>query len=356
MIETQYLLRRISTGVEIPLTPLVTVGRNTDNSLCVVEGALSRYHAKLMTEQDRVFVMDLGSTNGTFVNGRRLDANVKTPLTSGDRIRFDIEEFGFVAQPPVEAGKTVFRAPNRETVAAPPAGQTPATLAPEEMTVPFEPRPSAEINASSPAVAVNPPPKKPEEPLPDAQKAEAPARKQLPGSFLEPSGKATVFMDPKARAAAQRAAALPSLAPEDSPFLWIASGERADRKLTLTMSPQAGHVWTIGSGEDCDIRLPEEGVSGKHATLRHEHNRWQMTDDMSVNGTFVNEQRILRSYLADGDRVRFGPIDCVFRAPPPAGLPPDTAGRRWIKIGIIVAIAFAATLAAVYAFIKFASH
>jgi len=45
---------------------------------------VSRLHAVLKREGDRVYVMDLGSSNGTYLNGKRLNPNVEHTLNHGD--------------------------------------------------------------------------------------------------------------------------------------------------------------------------------------------------------------------------------------------------------------------------------
>lgn len=51
------------------------------------EGYVSRNHARVMAFQGRYHVMDVGSANGTYVNGQRLEARRPRLLASGDRIR-----------------------------------------------------------------------------------------------------------------------------------------------------------------------------------------------------------------------------------------------------------------------------
>lgn len=47
---------------------------------------VSRLHAVIKREGEQVFVMDLGSSNGTYLNGRRLEPNDNQPLHHGDMI------------------------------------------------------------------------------------------------------------------------------------------------------------------------------------------------------------------------------------------------------------------------------
>ena len=47
---------------------------------------VSRLHAVLKREGERVFVMDLGSSNGTYLNGKRLQPNMDQTLNHGDML------------------------------------------------------------------------------------------------------------------------------------------------------------------------------------------------------------------------------------------------------------------------------
>jgi hypothetical protein len=47
---------------------------------------VSRLHAVVKRDANRVLVMDLGSSNGTYVNGRRINPHVEEPLSHGDII------------------------------------------------------------------------------------------------------------------------------------------------------------------------------------------------------------------------------------------------------------------------------
>ena len=76
----------LSEGHTFTLRPGVTVGRRPGTGIELDDAFMSGDHARLTVEEGRWWVADLGSTNGTFVNGARIDR--ATPLKEGDEVRF----------------------------------------------------------------------------------------------------------------------------------------------------------------------------------------------------------------------------------------------------------------------------
>jgi pSer/pThr/pTyr-binding forkhead associated (FHA) protein/TolA-binding protein len=76
---------------ELGLDP-VTIGRNASNKLCIDDEASSNYHAEVTKEAIGYVISDLGSTNGTKVNGEKV---VKSPLAHNSRIRIGSTEIAF---------------------------------------------------------------------------------------------------------------------------------------------------------------------------------------------------------------------------------------------------------------------
>jgi pSer/pThr/pTyr-binding forkhead associated (FHA) protein len=85
----RFALRFISgkyQGGEFPLrmNREIVIGRSSDLDMVLVEDMVSRRHAKISSSDADVYIQDLGSTNGTFVNGEKIAG--RSRLSEGDRI------------------------------------------------------------------------------------------------------------------------------------------------------------------------------------------------------------------------------------------------------------------------------
>ena len=85
----RFALRFISgkyQGGEFPLrmNREIIIGRSSDLDMVLVEDMVSRRHAKISSTDAEVYIQDMGSTNGTFVNGEKIAG--RALLHEGDRI------------------------------------------------------------------------------------------------------------------------------------------------------------------------------------------------------------------------------------------------------------------------------
>ncbi|GEM_PF-410023 len=64
-------------------------------------------------------------------------------------------------------------------------------------------------------------------------------------------------------------------------------------------------VTVIGRNPECDISIPTDEVSRRHAELRPSQDGVMVEDLGSANGTFVNDRRVTRELLKHGDELRF---------------------------------------------------
>lgn len=71
----------------------------------------------------------------------------------------------------------------------------------------------------------------------------------------------------------------------------------------------------VGASETNDILIEGKFVSSSHAVISwSEGEGFVVTDLGSTNGTYVNDQRITRAKVADGDRVRFGNVPSILKS------------------------------------------
>jgi pSer/pThr/pTyr-binding forkhead associated (FHA) protein len=317
MADTQPLLIKVSNQREIPIKPDMVLGRQAECDLQLTEGHASRRHAKFSFVDGAVWLEDLNSANGTFVNGTKLTGKVK--LTSGDRLRFDVEEFDFkvpgTAAPAVDDGKTQYREPASAVVDAESSG--------------MYKRPGAWAD-------------------PDAMGDGANKTK-----FIDPAQMKQMMNNAPAATGVDTATV-------DGPHLHVVSGSRTGLNIKLTVGASGVREWTIGSQADREVQFQDSGVSALHAKIVNEGERWKVLDQMSANGTYVNGKRSNVSYLSAGDRVRFGPVECIFQTSRAGAAPRRSAssggGERAeskSKTLLIAGIAFVATIVVLFLVYKF---
>ncbi len=73
-------------GTRFHLSSLLTIGRSSEADISIANDSYaSQQHARIEVRADGIWIVDLGSTNGTFVNGNRVSADKS--LRKGDRIQ-----------------------------------------------------------------------------------------------------------------------------------------------------------------------------------------------------------------------------------------------------------------------------
>jgi len=83
-------------------SPLAHVGRGAHNDVVISDESVSDSHAKLQRREDGWYVVDMGSTNGTYVGGRRIEG--ESPLIGAPDVRFGGVKFIFRVPEGAEAG------------------------------------------------------------------------------------------------------------------------------------------------------------------------------------------------------------------------------------------------------------
>ena len=77
------------------LKPALTVGRAPDNDLVLDHPTVSRHHARLTLEQGKLYIEDLGSSNGTYIGDQQLSAGQRMEVPGNQAFEFGQVRLGF---------------------------------------------------------------------------------------------------------------------------------------------------------------------------------------------------------------------------------------------------------------------
>jgi ABC-type multidrug transport system ATPase subunit/predicted component of type VI protein secretion system len=285
----------------------VVVGRDLRADVRIAHPLISRSHLLLRFDQGRWMAIDNGSLNGLYVNGQRVPAvdltdgmgiNVGNP--DGPRLTFEVGRHqGSAGTPPQTAQVPIAQ---RQSTTWP--SQAPSTGYPR--TQPPPPR-------SQPAAYAPPPPphQPPSRSQPMYPSAPTPAHTSGPQGY-RPASAPLPATPPLSSPTIDPSATMmgPAAAPRSS------DGNLATSMLKIlrpgrTPDVPAGGI-KIGRATDNDIVVPDVLASRHHATLVPSAGGTEIVDHRSINGTFVNGQRVESAVLRDGDVVTIGNIDLVF--------------------------------------------
>ena len=97
--------------------------------------------------------------------------------------------------------------------------------------------------------------------------------------------------------------------------------ERGQALFLVKRGPNAGstflldaEVTTVGRRTDGDVFLDDITVSRRHAEIRRRDGEWFVVDSGSLNGTYVNGERVDETKLASGDELQIGKFKLLFFA------------------------------------------
>src|SRR6187551_2483998 len=83
----------------------ISVGRDKTNEIVLNDASVSRHHCEIETRNEKYYINDSGSLNGTTVNGREAE---DSEITSGDKIGVGDFTFLFLAEGAAENTSGVF--------------------------------------------------------------------------------------------------------------------------------------------------------------------------------------------------------------------------------------------------------
>ena len=149
MAQFQFVMRSGPTpGVIFPLEgDQLTIGRDANNGVPINDAEVSRKHSRLTFQGGKYVLEDLGSTNGTFVNGQRLAGPVV--LKAGDVVSLGEQIVLMYDAINVDTGATVAVSRKAARVEAPYAQQAPVAPTPVYASAPVStPLPAKKSNTT----------------------------------------------------------------------------------------------------------------------------------------------------------------------------------------------------------------
>jgi ABC transport system ATP-binding/permease protein len=321
--DAPYIIVSGASPFPFPLTrEEMTVGRSADRDIHLDDSEVSRTHATFTRRGTATFLTDLGSSNGTYVNGSRLQGTIE--LHDGDQITFATVEATFHAAPGSIA--TAQSSP-AAAGASPPLPPGPVSPGPSSITQsPLQP-PGPDLGAALPG-SPGPSPQSPAGP------GFHPPGSNPAGTIPPGPGTSSPLPTPGPRPPTQTPVGpLPSggTTRHSQPPVPQAALEHAGGAPVLLTQAEL----RIGRIPGNDVVLQDSHVSSHHAVIQNQGSQFFLIDLGSSNGTYVNGQRVVQPYLLEpGDEIRIGQSEFFFRrlAPVPKrrgkGGPPGPPGPR----------------------------
>ncbi len=264
----------------------ITIGRQEGNTIRLTERNVSRRHAKLVRASSRVSIVDLGSANGTKVNGDKIDG--QAVLGDGDLVQIGDYDLAIEREEEIQAQAA-------PTVALPgtrPSGGFRAAAAVDNsLTLPSLPVVSA-----------------PTELLPDMNAEQARKTEAVPvpvGADPRTLSTAVIRVDDVQET---RRRSVNPLSPSDVAKLVVLTTEFAGKEFDCVRSEQK-----IGRTDDNDFALDHRSLSRTHCKIvREDSGEWRVIDLQSANGLLVNGEPYGQATLKHGDVIELGHVKLKF--------------------------------------------
>ena len=264
-----FVLRDMSSNEEIPLiSKAVTLGRTQDCEIVVNSSEASRKHARISLDDGKLTLEDLGSTNGTFLNGRQL--RKAEALGGGDIIV--IGQVRYLVIAPGSSGEM--------TILGGRLGRVDDNYVVEQ----------TDPHATGMRMAF---------PMPHgwAVDESLAGKKPVNRSSLDVL---TTEMNRQSIGTGDASAVLMAI-----------NGEQGHKLFTLEAGKDA---WTLGRTANNDAEISHVTISSLHALVTTSSGMWQIEDKNSTNGTRVNGHKIDVSGLKDGDTISLGKVELLFKS------------------------------------------
>jgi len=264
---------------------VLRIGRMKQNELVLNHLSVSRFHAVLHREGNGFVLEDLGSENGTHINGVRITGS--SAVHPGDEVRIGKHRLVLGGAPPGAP-----QLPERETRVVDedldPRRDVCAVAGPPEHTALFDFAMDEDLARSNSDMAMDL----------DLRGAES-------GPPAADGGSRAGASTPMDEAHAGLPMAV--LAPQVHAGFILQRGGVLERVIAWDQERMCA-----GRARECEIRLDAARASRRHALFVSENGRHEVRDLDSVGGVFVNGERVLAHTLQVGDVVRIEEFELTF--------------------------------------------
>ncbi|QDE70493.1 MULTISPECIES: FHA domain-containing protein [Myxococcus] len=243
----------------------ITIGRQEGNTIRLTERNVSRRHARLVRLNGHVVVEDLGSYNGTRINGERIAG--QSPLKEGDLVQIGDYDLALQAEGVANAvGPITTKVPARRP----------------------EPEPEEDdSDDEEPEESEHTPP-------------------SLSAADARRHSTSIIRLD---QVEADRPRKVVDVPAEDAPRLLVLSPDELKGQEFACIRTEL----RIGRTDDNDITLDHRSLSRTHAKLvREDAGEWRVIDMQSANGMTVNGESYAQATLATGDIIELGHVKLRF--------------------------------------------
>ncbi len=267
----------------------ITIGRQEGNTIRLTERNVSRRHARLVRLNGHVVVEDLGSYNGTRINGERIAG--QSPLKEGDLIQIGDYDLALQAEAAASvSGPITAKVPARR----PELAKTEPAL--EAMPAPEQARDEEEDTSDE---------RLPEEEE-DGHDGDEHDHTPPPSAEVRRHSTSIIRLD---QVEADRPRKVVDVAAEDAPRLVVLTPDELKGQEFACIRTEL----RIGRTDDNDITLDHRSLSRTHAKLvREESGEWRVIDMQSANGLTVNGESYAQATLGSGDIIELGHVKLRF--------------------------------------------
>ncbi len=329
------------------------IGRDSTVDITFASPGVSRRHARVLREGDTYVVEDLGSSNGTFVNGTRLTG--RQILKSGDEIRLgQAVTITYEAPLPANAGKTMAQsAPDmsisgmQTMIGEEPALSAAMTSAPPQLVITVAGGSSRSHTLTRPVLTIG----RTEDNdivIPSGIVSHQHARlEKVTGGYqlsLVAEAKNPILFEGRPLEGVRLlrhgdTLRIGSLDPGMMVTMTYNSPSHAAQEEERDIVFGEKTLIQIGRDQTNDVVLPSPSVSRFHAQVERVGQRYRVEDLRSSNGTFVNGERIEGSvWLKSEDTIRVGQYrfvmgkDQLAKYDDSNGLRVDVIGlNKWVR-------------------------